>query len=110
MACAAALILPTAIVVDRPWTLSPFGVQILAVLALAIVCTALAMVIYFRLVRTLGALGTTSGSYLRAGFAVLLGIVFLGESFSWETIAGMLMIVSGVIAVTMPLAKSSTTG
>lgn len=110
MACAAALILPTAIVVDRPWTLSPSGVQILAVLALAIVCTALAMVIYFRLVRTLGALGTTSGSYLRAGFAVLLGIVFLDESFAWEMVAGMIMIVLGVIAVTVPRTKARSAG
>jgi drug/metabolite transporter (DMT)-like permease len=109
MACAAALILPGAIVVDRPWTLTPSLNQILAVLALAIVCTALAMVIYFRLVRTLGALGTTSGSYLRAGFAVLLGIVFLGESFSWETIVGMLMIVLGVIAVTVSRAEARPT-
>ncbi|MGB3643402.1 MAG: EamA family transporter [Mesorhizobium sp.] len=108
MACASALILPAAIVVDRPWTLSPSRSQILAVLALAIVCTAFAMVIYFRLVRTLGALGTTSGSYLRAGFAVLLGIVFLDESFTWEAVAGMTMVVLGVIAVTAPRAKAST--
>ena len=110
MACAAALILPVAVVVDRPWTLNPSSDHVLAVLALAIICTAFAMVIYFRLVRTLGALGTTSGSYLRAGFAVLLGIVFLGESFTWETFAGMTMIVLGVLAVTLPRAKAGLDG
>lgn len=103
MACAAFIMVPAAIVVDRPWTLSPPVEAIAAVLALAIVCTALAMVIYFRLVRTLGPLGTTSGSYLRAGFAVAFGTIFLGESFTWSTIAGMALIVLGVIAVTMPM-------
>lgn len=103
MTCAAFIMLPAAIVVDRPWTLSPSLEAITAVLALAIVCTALAMVIYFRLVRTLGPLGTTSGSYLRAGFAVALGSIFLGESFTWSTITGMTLIVLGVIAVTVPM-------
>ena len=102
MACAAAVIVPSAVIFDQPWLLTPSRHGILAVLALSIVCTAFAMVIYFRLVRTLGALGTASGSYLRAGFAVLLGIVFLGENFTWGTIAGMMMVVLGVIAVTAP--------
>lgn len=103
MACAALMMVPAALIVDRPWTLSPTPEAAVAVLVLAVVCTALAMVMYFRLVRTLGPLGTTSGSYLRAGFAVALGALFLGESFAWSTVAGMTLIISGVIAVTVPL-------
>ena len=102
MACAAFIMLPAAVVIDRPWTLAPTPAAIGAVIGLAVVCTALAMVIYFRLVRTLGPLGTTSGSYLRAGFSVALGILFLGESFDWSIVAGMGLIVLGVIAVTAP--------
>lgn len=105
MSCAAALMLPIAAVLDRPWTLAPTSQAIAAVLGLAIVCTALAMVIYFRLIRTLGPLGTTSGSYLRAGFAVALGTTLLGESFTWSMLAGMAFIVMGVIAVTAPMRK-----
>lgn len=59
--------------------------------------------IYFRLAQTLGSLGTTSGSYPWAGFAVALGIIFLGESFDWSTLAGMALIVLSVIAVTVRL-------
>ena len=103
MSCAAILMLPLAAIVERPWMLTPTGQAITAVLGLAVVCTALAMVIYFRLIRTLGALGTTSGSYLRAGFAVALGIALLGEEFTWSALAGMVLIVAGVIAVTVPL-------
>jgi len=110
MACAAAVMLPAAVAFDRPWSLAPSREGILAVLVLSVVCTAFAMVLYFRLVRRLGALGTTSGSYLRAAFAVLLGIIFLGESFAWLMIVGMAMIFLGVIAVTAPRPESGNAG
>ncbi|WFU41597.1 EamA family transporter [Bradyrhizobium sp. CB82] len=104
MSCAAILMLPTAAVLERSWTLAPPPAQaIAAVIALAIVCTAIAMVIYFRLIHTIGPLGTTSGSYLRAGFAVALGTAWLGERFTWSMLAGMALIVAGVVAVTVPL-------
>lgn len=107
MTSAAALMLPVAAAVERPWALTPSPQAIAAVIALSVVCTALAMVIYFRLICTLGPLGTTSGSYLRAGFAVALGTALLDESFTWTTLAGMALIVLGVIAVTMPMRQPS---
>jgi drug/metabolite transporter (DMT)-like permease len=104
MSCAALLMLPAAAILEQPWTLAPPPAQaIAAVIALAVICTALAMVIYFRLIRTLGPLGTTSGSYLRAGFAVVLGTTLLGESFTWSILAGMALILAGVVAVTVRL-------
>lgn len=102
MSCAAILMLPMAAIVERPWTLAPTAQAIAAVLALAVICTALAMVIYFRLIRTLGPLGTTSGSYLRAGFAVILGTTLLGESFTWSILVGMGLILAGVVTITLP--------
>jgi len=102
MSGAAILMLPAAAVLEQPWTLAPTTQAVAAVIALAVVCTALAMVIYFRLIRTLGPLGTTSGGYLRAGFAVALGSAWLGERFTWSTLLGMILILTGVIAVTMP--------
>ena len=83
MSCAAILMVPP----HRPrapWTLAPTSHAVAAVVGLAVVCTALAMVIYFRLIRTIGPLGATSGSYLRAGFAVALGTAWLGERFTWS--------------------------
>lgn len=103
MSCAAIFMVPAAIAVEQPWTLAPTSQAVAAVTGLAVVCTALAMVIYFRLIRTLGPLGTTSGSYLRAGFAVVLGTALLGEDFAWSALAGMMLIVVGVIAVTVPM-------
>lgn len=104
MSCAAILMLPVAAILERPWTLAPPPAQaIAAVIVLAVVCTAIAMVIYFRLIHTIGPLGTTSGSYLRAGFAVALGTTLLGERFTWSILAGMALVLAGVIAVTVPL-------
>ncbi|OPY93723.1 permease [Bradyrhizobium sacchari] len=103
MSCAAVLMLPAAVILEQPWTLTPTTQAIAAVLGLAIVCTALAMVIYFRLIRTLGPLGTTSGSYLRAGFAVALGTAWLGERFTPSALTGMALILAGVVAITMPV-------
>ena len=100
MSCAASVLLPTALIIERPWALAPAPEAIAAVIVLAVLCTAIAMIIYFRLVRTLGALGTTSGGYLRAGFSIALGILFLGEDFSSSTFAGMTLIVLGVVVVT----------
>ncbi|RXH21386.1 permease [Bradyrhizobium nanningense] len=109
MSCAAVLMLPTAAALEQPWRLAQPPVQaIAAVIALGMICTALAMVIYFRLIRTLGPLGTTSGSYLRAGFAVALGTAILGEHLTWSSLAGMALILAGVVAVTVPALAPTT--
>ena len=42
--------------------------------------TALAFVIYFRLVQTLGSVGTTAQAYLRVPIGVAIGVLILGES------------------------------
>lgn len=102
MTCAAVTMLPAALIIERPWTLTPAPEAVIAVIALGVLCTAVAMIIYFRLVRTLGSLATSSGSYLRAGFSVALGVLLLGESFTWSMLAGMLLVILGVVAVTAP--------
>lgn len=97
-----ALLIPAALIVDRPWTLAPSQESILALLALAIVSTALAFAIYFRLIRTLGAVGTTAVSYLRVPIGVVIGLVFLGETLSSTAWAGLSLVVLGVMAMTLP--------
>ncbi|MGO4737394.1 DMT family transporter [Bosea sp. 2KB_26] len=100
--CGAALLTPVALVVDRPWTLSPSQDSLYALLALAAVSTALAFAIYFRLIRTLGPVGTTAVSYLRVPIGVAIGIVFLGERLSPTAWAGLTLVIPGVIAMTLP--------
>ncbi len=62
--CGAAILVPVSLMVDRPWTLAPSASSILALLALAVFSTAFAFVIYFRLIQTLGSVGTTAQAYL----------------------------------------------
>jgi drug/metabolite transporter (DMT)-like permease len=100
--CGAAVLVPLSLAVDRPWTLRPSPASVLALLALSLLSTALAFTIYFRLVRTLGSVGTTAQAYLRVPVGVAAGMLFLGETLSPTAWAGLLCVVAGVAAMTVP--------
>lgn len=104
----AVILLPVSLVVDRPWELDPSAASMLALLGLSAFSTALAFVIYFRLVQTLGSVGTTAQAYLRVPIGVAIGLVFLGESLSPTAWIGLVCVMSGVAAMTVP-AKAGTT-
>lgn len=108
MLAGTALLIPAALVVDRPWTLAPSQDSILALLALSVFSTALAFAIYFRLIRTLGSVGTTAVSYLRVPIGVAIGIVFLGERLSSTAWIGLGLVVLGVVAMTLPERRADT--
>lgn len=107
MLCGAAMLLPLSLLVDRPWHLQPSQSSLLALLGLAVFSTALAFVIYFRLVRTLGSVGTTSQAYLRIPIGVGIGVVFLGESLAGSARLGLIFVVIGVAAMSLPAKKPS---
>ena len=101
--CGALVLLPLSLMLDRPWTLSPSAQSIQALIALSLVSTALAFVIYFRLIARLGAVATTSVAYLRVPTGVLIGMVFLGEALAPTAWAGLGFVIAGVMAMTVPL-------
>jgi drug/metabolite transporter (DMT)-like permease len=101
----AAILIPISLVVDRPWTLAPSTSSLLALLGLSIFSTALAFVIYFRLIQTLGSVGTTAQAYLRVPIGVALGVLFLGEGLSSTAWIGLGCVVIGVAAMTIPAGK-----
>jgi drug/metabolite transporter (DMT)-like permease len=78
----------------------------LALSALAVFSTALAFVIYFQLIQTLGSVGTTAQAYLRVPIGVALGVVFLGETLSTTAWIGLGCVVIGVAAMTIPVRES----
>lgn len=102
MICGAAILVPLSLVVDRPWTLEPSTASLLALLGLSIFSTALAFAIYFRLIQTLGSVGTTAQAYLRVPIGVAIGVVFLGEHLSATAWLGLACVVPGVMAMTLP--------
>ena len=102
MICGAVVLTPLALVVDHPWTLTPSAASVMALIALAVFSTALAFVIYFRLIQTLGSVGTTAQAYLRVPLGVGLGVVFLGETLSPTVWIGLVCVVAGIAAMTIP--------
>jgi len=108
--CGAAILIPLSLGVERPWTLHPSMDSVLALLALAAFSTALAFVIYFRLIQTLGSVGTTAQAYLRVPIGVALGVLFLGERLSPTAWIGLACVVVGVAAMTIPARKARPVG
>jgi len=103
--CGALVLIPLSLVVDRPWTLAPSARSVLALIFLSVFSTALAFTIYFRLLRTLGPVGTTSQAYLRVPIGVAIGVLFLGETLSPTSWVGFLCVIAGVAAMTLPERK-----
>lgn len=70
-----------------------------SVATLGILCTAIAYVIYFRLIAQIGAAPTLTVTYLIPLFGVLWGVVFLGERIGVHHVAGAAMILAGIALV-----------
>src|SRR5882724_6763038 len=102
LVCGAAILIPVGLVVEQPWTLAPSTNSLLALLGLALFSIATAFVIYFRLIQTLGSVGTTAQAYLRVPIGVALGVLFLGEHLSPTAWIGLACVVVGVAAMTIP--------
>lgn len=104
--CGAVILIPFSLLIDRPWTLSPSATSIQALLALSVFSTALAFILYFRLIDRLGTVATTSVAYLRVPTGVAIGVIFLGERLSPTAWAGLALVILGVFAMTLPGGKS----
>ena len=102
MLCGAAILTPASLIFEQPWTLAPSTDSILALLGLSVFSTALAFTIYFRLLHTLGSIGTTSQAYLRVPIGVAIGVAVLGESLAPSAFGGLLCVIAGVAAMTLP--------
>lgn len=70
-----------------------------SVAALGILCTAIAYVVYFRLIEQIGAAPTLTVTYLIPLFGVLWGVMFLDERIGVHHVAGAAMILAGIALV-----------
>jgi drug/metabolite transporter (DMT)-like permease len=95
-----ALLLPMVLLIDRPWALPvPSVTAILALIGVALLSTALAYIIYFRILATAGATNLLLTTFLIPISAILLGTAFLGETLQLTHIGGMVMIGLGLAAI-----------
>lgn len=104
----AAVLIPASLVLEQPWTLSPSLSSVLALSALAVFSTAAAFAIYFRLIQTLGSVGTTAQAYLRVPIGVAISVAFLGETLSRTAWIGLACVVLGVAAMTIPARRAAS--
>ncbi len=94
------LAIPTALVVDKPWTLPMPSLEVIAsVIALAVASTALAYRIYFALMARNGAGNAALVTMLVPPSAMLLGWGILGETPTMPALIGFAVILFGLALV-----------
>ena len=71
-----------------------------ATLALGIVCSGIAYIIYFKLIEDIGTTSALTVTFLTPAFGILWGALFLGEVVGWYTIAGSGIVLLGTALVT----------
>ncbi|NKC10935.1 MAG: EamA family transporter [Gammaproteobacteria bacterium] len=99
--CASSMLLiPAALTIDKPWTLPiPSTAAIGSLIGVAALSTALAYIIYFRILATAGANNLLLVTFLIPVSACLLGVLVLGEILLASHLAGMVIIGVGLIII-----------
>lgn len=72
----------------------------LSVIALGVICSGFAYLLYFRLIADLGAASALTVAFLIPVFGILWGVLFLEETVGWHTFVGGAMILVGTALVT----------
>ena len=97
--CAAIFMTICAFTIKSPLTLEPSARSLAAAVATAILCNSIAVVLYYRLIRTLGPMSASSLGYLKAAFGVLIGCTVLGEPLTMSIVVGLAAVAVGVLAI-----------
>ncbi|MFB9951766.1 DMT family transporter [Rhizobium puerariae] len=91
------IMLPVSLIADQPWTLpAPTAHAVLAILALALLSTAFAYLLFFRILGMAGATNASLVTLVVPPSAILLGALFLGERLEGTDLIGMLLIGFGL--------------
>ncbi|HSS65463.1 MAG TPA: EamA family transporter [Gammaproteobacteria bacterium] len=93
-------ILPIAFLFESPLSVSPSFASMAAVAVLGVVSTGFAALVYFYLIRTVGAAIFSQVNFLTPAIGVAFGMVFLGESPGADAWSALALIVIGVWLVT----------
>ena len=76
------------------------------VLGLALVCSSIAYVLYYRLIADVGPTRALTVAFLMPAFGMVWGALFLDETITWPMIAGCALIVGGTAAVLRPARRA----
>ena len=92
-----------------PATGAVTGVVVANVLGLALLCSAVAYLLYFRLIADLGPSRAMSVTFLIPLFGMLWGALFLDETITLPMLAGCALIVGGTLLVVRPARRAAIT-
>ncbi len=84
----------------------PSSPAIIAILVLALVCTALAFVLFFELIAAAGPVRATIITFVNPAVAVVLGIVILSEPITWGVAVGFPLVLLGSFLSTRPTSRA----
>lgn len=94
------IMLPLVFLLEDPFALSaPTLEMLISMFGLAVLCTAFAYILYFKILSSAGATNTSLVTFLVPVSAILLGIIWLGETLSLSNIAGMMLILVGLLMI-----------
>lgn len=93
----AVMLLPLVVIFDRPWTLPvPSTTAMASAVGLALVSTAFAFLVYFRVLARAGAVNLQLVSFLIPISAIAMSVGILGETLQWRQIVGIAVIFAGL--------------
>ncbi|MDR3493727.1 MAG: DMT family transporter [Ancalomicrobiaceae bacterium] len=94
------VLVPITLLVDRPWDLAAPGLaSVGAVIGIAVLSTAFAYILFFRLLASAGATNAALITLLVPVSAIFLGVLVLGEHLEPRQILGMAMIAGGLVLI-----------
>ncbi|MGL5083015.1 MAG: DMT family transporter [Microcoleaceae cyanobacterium] len=93
------MLLPIMLIIDRPWDLNPSMQAKGSILILAVFGTAIAYLIYFKLLARVGATNALLVAFLIPVTALFLGIFFLGETLRWNAWVSLGLILTGLAVI-----------
>jgi len=107
IAFAAVISWTTLLFTENPINIPRHGITWVAFAWLGFLGTSIAYIIYFHLLHRIGPTRISMITYIPPLVGVILGIVFLGESFYWQAILGGTLILSGITLVNQNKEKTS---
>jgi drug/metabolite transporter (DMT)-like permease len=91
--------IPIALMIERPFNLTPTPAATISLLVLGIWGTAFAYLVFYKLVDSASATFLSLVTYLLPPIGLILGVLVLGEQPGWNAYTGTLLIVFGVMIV-----------
>jgi drug/metabolite transporter (DMT)-like permease len=92
----AVLAVPLSLLVEQPWNLAPSAASLGAIAVLAVWSTALAYLVFFRLVASGGATFVSLNNYLIPLVGLAWGALALGEGIGGRQIAALGLVLLGI--------------